>query len=52
MAGANGLVVGGVSFGNVTSTSQHVHIVLRDNRSGSWQDVADVHCTPAIALCT
>ena len=49
--GANGLVVGAVSIGNVTSTSQHVHIVLRDNRSGSWQDVANVHCTPTMALC-
>ena len=49
--GANGLVVGAVSIGNVTSTSQHVHIVLRDNRSGSWQDVANVHCTPSMELC-
>ena len=49
--GANGLVIGAVSIGNVTSSSQHVHIVLRDNRSGSWQDVANVHCTPTLALC-
>ena len=49
--GANGLVVGAVNIGNVNSTSQHVHIVLRDNRSGSWQDVANVHCTPSMALC-
>ncbi len=50
--GANGLVVGPVSIGNVTSTSQHVHIVLRDNHTGSWQDVANVHCDPTLALCS
>lgn len=49
--GAAGLIVGAVNFGNVTSTSQHVHIVLRDNRSGSWQDVDNVHCTPALLVC-
>lgn len=50
--GAAGLIVGAVNIGNVTSTSQHVHIVLRDNRSGSWQDVDNVHCTPALAVCS
>jgi hypothetical protein len=48
---AASLVVGSVNIGNVTSTSQHVHVVLRDNRSGSWQDAANLHCTPALAAC-
>ena len=52
--GAAGLVVGAVNIGNVTSTSQHVHVVLRDNRSGFWSDVpgTNVHCTPALLACT
>ena len=36
----------------MTSTSQHVHIVLRDNRSGQWDDVVDIHCAPALAVCS
>jgi hypothetical protein len=51
IAGAAGLIAGGVMIGNVMSTSQHAHIVLRDNRNGNWQDVADVHCTPVIPAC-
>jgi len=49
--GAAGLILGAVNIGNVASTSQHVHIVLRDNRSGTWDDVVDVHCTPALMVC-
>jgi hypothetical protein len=49
--GTGALDIFPVDFGSTNSTSTHVHVKLRENRSGSWQTVDDVHCTPLLAAC-